>query len=52
MWNLFTISSLQFCDDSAIASLEANQSIITEKCSVSSIFPVKLSLKVTSATKQ
>ena len=25
MWNLFTVSSLQFCSDSTIASLEANQ---------------------------
>ena len=25
MWNLFTVSSLQFCNDGAIASLEANQ---------------------------
>ena len=25
MWNLFTVGSLQFRDDSAIASLEANQ---------------------------
>ena len=25
MWNLFTIGSLQFCNDSQIASLEANQ---------------------------
>ena len=25
MWNLFTVGSLQFCNDSAIASLEANQ---------------------------
>ena len=25
MWNLFTVGSLQFCDDSTIASLEANQ---------------------------
>ena len=25
MWNLFTVVSLQFCNDSAIASLEANQ---------------------------
>ena len=25
MWNLFIVGSLQFCNDSAIASLEANQ---------------------------
>ena len=25
MWNLFTVGSLQFPDDSTIASLEANQ---------------------------
>ena len=25
MWNLFTSGSLQFCNDSAIPSLEANQ---------------------------
>ena len=25
MWNLFTVGSLQFCNDSTIASLEANQ---------------------------
>ena len=25
MWSLFTVGSLQFCNDSAIASLEANQ---------------------------
>ena len=25
MWNLFTVGSLQFCMDSTIASLEANQ---------------------------
>ena len=25
MWNLFTVGSLQFPNDSAIASLEANQ---------------------------
>ena len=25
MWNLFTVGSLQFCSDSRIASLEANQ---------------------------
>ena len=25
MWNLFTVGSLQFCSDSTIASLEANQ---------------------------
>ena len=24
MWNLFTLGSLQFCNDSTIASLEAN----------------------------
>ena len=24
MWNLFTVGSLQFCNDSRIASLEAN----------------------------
>ena len=24
-WNLFTVGSLQFCNDSTIASLEANQ---------------------------
>ena len=26
MWNLFTVGSLQFPNDSTIASLEANQS--------------------------
>ena len=25
MWNLFTVGSLQFCNDSAIASQETNQ---------------------------
>ena len=25
MWNLFTVGTLQFCNDSTIASLEANQ---------------------------
>ena len=25
MWNLFTVGRLQFCNDSTIASLEANQ---------------------------
>ena len=25
MWNLFTVGSLQLCNDSTIASLEANQ---------------------------
>ena len=25
LWNLFTVGSLQFCNDSAIASLEVNQ---------------------------
>ena len=25
IWDLFTVGSLQFCDDSTIASLEANQ---------------------------
>ena len=25
MWNLFTVGSLQFCNNSATASLEANQ---------------------------
>ena len=25
MWNLFTVGSMQFCNDSTIASLEANQ---------------------------
>ena len=24
VWNLFTVGSLQFCNDSTIASLEAN----------------------------
>ena len=25
MWNLFTVGSLQFCNESTIASLDANQ---------------------------
>ena len=25
LWNLFTVDSLQFCNDSTIASLEANK---------------------------
>ena len=25
MWNLFIVGSLQFCNDSTLASLEANQ---------------------------
>ena len=27
MWNLFIVGSLQFCNDSTIASLEANQNL-------------------------
>ena len=29
MWNLFTVGSLQFCNDSTIASLEANQNRVS-----------------------
>ena len=32
MWNLFTVGSLQFCNDSTIASLEANQNRPKIKC--------------------
>ena len=30
MWNLFTVASVQFCNDGAIASLEANQNRVTQ----------------------
>ena len=31
VWNLFTGGSLQFCNNSTIASLEANQHTFTDK---------------------
>ena len=37
MWNVFTVGSLQFCNDSTIASLEANQN----RLSTSSFFELE-----------
>ena len=31
MWNLFTVGSLQFLNDSTIASLEANQNRLSKR---------------------
>ena len=38
MWNLFTLGSLQFCNDSTIASLEANIEISINIWSLSVLF--------------
>ena len=38
MWNLFTLGSLQFCNDSTIASLEANTEISINIWTLSVLF--------------
>ena len=38
MWNLFTLGSLQFCNDSTIASLEANIEISINIWNLSVLF--------------
>ena len=38
MWNLFTLGSLQFCNDSTIASLEANIGISINIWTLSVLF--------------
>ena len=38
MWNLFTLGSLQFCNDSTIASLEANIEISINIWTLSVLF--------------